>query len=125
VVINVTLLSNKVKAECTYCDSYNYSVSTVLHSKAPASPVFPTVIIRLSSSFNRNCNNNNLSIDATLSYGNGGRQFINIEWTVVTKNAFDTSLITNYLKQFGEEEVLVMGNTPNEVGNWKNIYWKK
>ena len=93
----ITVLNNTLRAFCTSTISACSSNPTVVGSfvvLAPLKPAAPTVIISAPSKIGA-CSN--LSIDASGSYGSGGRLFTSVVWSVSTTASVSTTDILNYL----------------------------
>ena len=100
----VTLLGGRVKALCTgtaaVCKSNPFARSSVVTTLKPQNPSPPNVILiaprSLGSTFN-------LTLDPTASYGNGGRLYASVVWTVSAISygnpdvILDTAVIQGYL----------------------------
>lgn len=87
----VTLVSGVLKAACSdavsECSAYAYASSSSVTSEANASPESPTIVWNLPIVIG-NCDN--LTLDATGSYGNGGREWARIAYTLTaTSNEGD------------------------------------
>ena len=80
----ITLQDGLLRAYCTSdaatCLSNLPAVSARVPTLFPSNPLSPTVIINAPNSLG-SCSN--LSLDATGSYGNGGRLYKSVVWTVV------------------------------------------
>ena len=79
---SITLLSNTVRAACvvhTECETYEYSVSSTVYTTAPPTPAAPVVVWNMPIEIG-NCEN--LTVDATASYGSGGRPWASVSFTV-------------------------------------------
>jgi hypothetical protein len=105
--MNVTLLGGLLRVSCTDSDdvcSYN-DVAPMQNATVdyPTSPVIPTIIIDMASKVSI-CDD--FTIDASSSYGDGGRDWADIFWTVTDSdssgaaNASSTN-ITDYLNSIG------------------------
>lgn len=106
----VTLLPNLLRAFCARSRSFcsvnpttNKQTTTVLEPLKPASP---TVILS-APSYISTCSN--LSLDATASYGDGGRLYSAVRWSVtamelgVTDSPVDVTDTESYMNTFSEE----------------------
>ena len=84
---NVTLIAGKLRAFCTSkmdsCFANANSPATIVYTLAPRNPLSPTVIISAPSQLGA-CTN--LTLDATGSYGNGGRPYSAVSWNVTAFN---------------------------------------
>ena len=87
----VTLTPSVLRAFCspsaTKCSDNPYSVSITKKVLAPATPTAPTVIIVAPRKIG-SCSD--LTLDATQSYGNGGRLYSSVKWSV-TANLYQGS----------------------------------
>jgi REJ domain len=93
----ITVLNDTLRAFCTSTTSVCSSNPTVVGSfvvLAPLKPAAPTVIISAPSKIG-SCSN--LSIDASGSYGGGGRLFTSVVWSVSTTASVNTTDILTYL----------------------------
>lgn len=80
---NVTLIGNKVRAACDFGTNCTLNALAQSRSKvvlAPLSPTPPSVIFQTSPVIS-SCSN--LVVDVTSSYGNAGRPWKKITWTVI------------------------------------------
>jgi REJ domain len=113
----VTLVTNKLRAFCTLTATaaaataaaaaaqcaLNPTASGSVIALAPRTPTAPVVIITAPSTLGA-CTN--LSLDASESYGNGGRPYRSVLWTVtavsygIPKVSYNTSTIASYLNSF-------------------------
>ena len=106
----VTLLPNLLRAFCTRSRSFcsvnpttNKQTTTVLE---PLNPASPTVILS-APSYISSCSN--LSLDATASYGDGGRLYSAVKWSVtamelgVTDIPLDVTDTEIYMNTFSAE----------------------
>ena len=79
----VTLIAGKLRAFCTgpkaLCLTNANSSATKVYTLAPRNPLSPTVIISAPSQLGA-CTD--LTLDATGSYGNGGRPYSAVSWNV-------------------------------------------
>ncbi|KAJ1379696.1 hypothetical protein B484DRAFT_35934, partial [Ochromonadaceae sp. CCMP2298] len=85
----LSLLANKVKAKCaqgTACDAYMYSAGSVTIATA-TSPVRPIIVVSVPSSISY-CEN--VTVDASLSSGHGGRTWASVSWSI-SAPGFDTT----------------------------------
>ena len=100
----VTLLGGLLRSFCqgsvSSCALNPTATSATVQTLGPANPIVPTVVIS-ASAYLGSCEN--LVLDATGSYGNGGRMYTSVLWTVsavkqdATGAALDTSAIQTYL----------------------------
>ena len=109
---SVTLQGGLLRAYCTAtassCLLNSAAASASVPARAPNNPASPTVIVNAPISLGA-CTN--LSVDATGSYGNGGRPYTSVLWTVsaVTLDTVrDVSAIQSYLNAY---------STANQVDN--------
>jgi hypothetical protein len=83
----VTLVADQVKAACgegvSDCGSYAYAASSSVTSEASSSPDSPVIIWNVPLVLG-NCDN--LTLDATGSYGNGGRPWASIAFSVTAQS---------------------------------------
>jgi REJ domain len=106
----VKLITNKLRAFCTLTATaaaaqcaLNPTASGSVIALAPRTPTAPVVIITAPSTLGA-CTN--LSLDASESYGNGGRPYRSVLWTVtavsygIPKVSYNTSTIASYLNSF-------------------------
>ena len=81
----VTLLGGKLRSFCTstkdICKTQATAALATVNTLAPRNPSPPTVIVSAPPKLGT-CTN--LTLDATGSYGNGGRPYSNVAWTVTT-----------------------------------------
>jgi sugar lactone lactonase YvrE len=79
----VTLKGNKLRAFCTrrsdLCSANPTAEQFTLEASAPGNPLAPTVIVTAPSTL-ASCLN--LTLDAAGSYGNGGRLYSSVKWSV-------------------------------------------
>lgn len=106
---SVTLIPSILRAFCsptaTKCSDNPYSVATTRKVQAPAFPFAPTVIIVAPRKIG-SCSD--LTLDATQSYGNGGRLYSSVKWAVTANLykgssepvALDTRNVTKVLNAF-------------------------
>ena len=105
---SVTLIKNKLRAFCTLTAAaaqcvLNPTASGSVLAVAPRSPIAPVVIISAPSTLGACAN---LSLDASESYGNGGRPYKSVLWTVTAvsngapKVLYNTSTLGRYLNTF-------------------------
>ena len=80
---NVTLKGNTLRAFCTrsadLCSANPTAEQLALKTSAPINPLAPTVVVTAPSTLG-SCLN--LTLDAAGSYGNGGRLYSSVEWSV-------------------------------------------
>jgi REJ domain/PT repeat len=101
----VTLRSGKLRAFCTVSDCFSNPAATeaTVTALAPPNPCSPTVVVCAPESIN-SCAN--LTLDATGSYGNGGRPYLSAIWSVTATSKdnrllpLDASPIQRYLNNF-------------------------
>jgi hypothetical protein len=79
----VTLKGNKLRAFCTrrsdLCSANPTAEQFTLRTSAPSNPLAPTVVVTAPSTLG-SCLN--LTLDAAGSYGNGGRLYSSVKWSV-------------------------------------------
>eukprot|EP01038_Epipyxis_sp_PR26KG_P005612 gene5612-7752_t len=95
---NVTVFGNIVKAYCdsgSDCSNYNYTEEQSVLTLAPTSPISPAPVLVLATLVGP-CDN--VSIDASLSTGSGGRFWSSVTWTV---SGGSSSLIETHLTSYG------------------------
>lgn len=98
---SVTLKANTIKAQCLDsidCSQLTFASSTTVTVLPPISPVVPAPVINAPSLVSR-CDN--VTINPTLSSGSGGREWINVQWTVESGGGRATSSILAILNSFG------------------------
>jgi REJ domain len=99
---NVTLRAGLLRAYCTesvsFCFSNPTASSARVTTQAPSNPSRPTVVVSAPGTLGA-CSN--LTLDATGSYGNGGRLYTTVVWTVTTTStgiaAMSAAAIQKYL----------------------------
>ena len=104
----VTLLPNRLRAFCTSsaatCTLNPSSLNAFTRLKGPLSPLRPVALIIAPSKLG-SCSN--LSLDATESYGNGGRLYRAVSWSVTanlySNNAIERELNTTALEKYLNE----------------------
>jgi REJ domain len=98
----VTLLSGRLRAFSTSTKNNPAAGTSVIVTLAPLNPLAPTIVLFIPSSIG-SCAN--LTVDATGSYGNGGRLFTSVRWTVTamvygaTDRILDVSSIQDQLNE--------------------------
>ena len=100
VLDRITVVQGTLRAFCTSTASVCSSNPTAFGSllvQAPLKPAAPTVIISAPSKIGACAN---LSVDASGSYGNGGRPFKSVAWSLSTTESGDTTTILNYLDAY-------------------------
>jgi REJ domain len=96
----VTLLSGRLRAFSTSAKNNPAAFTSVIVTLAPLNPSAPTIVLFTPSSIG-SCAN--LTVDATGSYGNGGRLFTSVRWTLTamvygaTDRILDVSSIQDQL----------------------------
>ena len=100
----VTVLGGLLRSFCSYnavtCAQNDPSPSANLITMAPNIPTTPVVVLNSPVSLG-SCAN--LVLDATASYGNGGRPYTSIQWIVSARSSaasIDTTTISTYLNSF-------------------------
>ena len=105
----ITLLPDLLRAYCTNgaaaCDLNPTAVSSTVVTLEPLNPSGPTIVVS-APLFLGSCTN--LSLDATASYGNGGRLYNSVEWHVSAvqyssnnvATDIDATAITNFLNAY-------------------------
>eukprot|EP01041_Mallomonas_annulata_P002535 gene2535-4943_t len=90
------LLPKVITAYCSQllCKGYEYSPSASLIAQYPLQPIAPVVIINAPSLIDK-CTD--LVIDATFSYGHGGRQWKAINFYVTATTAVNVTALQKYL----------------------------
>ena len=99
---DVTLRAGLLRAYCTesvsFCLSNPTAIAARVSTQAPSNPSRPTVVVSAPGTLGA-CSN--LTLDATGSYGNGGRLYTSVVWTVTTTStgtaAMSAAVIQNYL----------------------------
>jgi REJ domain len=99
---NVTLRAGLLRAYCTesvpFCLSNPTANSARVSTQAPSNPSRPTVVVSAPGTLGA-CSN--LTLDATGSYGNGGRLYTSVVWTVTSTStgiaAVSAAAIQTYL----------------------------
>ena len=119
----VTLKPNLIRAFCarsrSFCASNPTANTDTTEVLQPLHPASPTVILS-APSFISSCSN--LSLDATASYGDGGRLYSAVQWSVsameygVKDGALDVSPTEAYMNDFSAEHqtrrpLIIVGDT--------------
>ena len=119
----VTLLPNRIRAFCTksrsLCSANPTANMDSLVVEQPSNPTSPIVILSAPSSIS-SCFN--LSLDSSASYGNGGRLYSAVRWSVSAmeygnqNGVLDVSNIEAYMNAFSAEyqtnrPVIIVGDT--------------
>jgi hypothetical protein len=99
----ISLNNNTIKAACSkdgQCSTLYNDVAEYISVKAPLVPLLPQVYLT-ASAVDGACRNDPLKVDASNSFGSGGRLWKNIVWTVVS-NASKSSAasLEKYLNDF-------------------------
>ena len=104
---SVTIIKSKLRAFCALAAAtqcvLNPTASGSVTALAPRNPTAPVVIIIAPSTLGACAN---LSLDASESYGNGGRPYKSVLWTVtavsngIPKVLYNTSTLARYLNTF-------------------------
>ena len=101
---SVTLKGLLLRAFCTRsasaCSSNPTSILSTVFTSAPSNPMSPTVVIAAPSTLG-SCLN--LTLDATESYGSGGRLYATVKWSVAalkSGSAVNVSSLERYLNKF-------------------------
>ena len=102
----VTLIGGQLRALCSAsalsCAKNSAAPTASLSTLVPTNPSTPTVVLSSPTSLG-SCAN--LVLDATGSYGNGGRLYSSVQWTVSAKNGslnvlIDVANMTTYLNTY-------------------------
>jgi hypothetical protein len=117
---SVVLIGGTLKALCSgpvaTCDLNPVTTTMSVIALAPLNPSTPTVVIN-APLFLGSCTN--LTLDATASYGNGGRLYTAVMWTVsatsygVSDVIVDASSIQSYLNAYS---ALHQASSPISIG---------
>ncbi|KAJ1429393.1 REJ domain-containing protein [Ochromonadaceae sp. CCMP2298] len=87
----LSLLADRVKAKCEgSCDAYMYSAGSSVTIATATSPVRPRVVVSVPSSISY-CEN--VTVDASLSSGHGGRTWANVSWSISAPGVDTTELL--------------------------------
>lgn len=98
---NITLTDTYLTAKCrtgAVCSSNGYSIIQTIAVDAPLNNLIPDVVLSLPETISK-CDN--LSIDATLSTGGGGRSWKDAVWTFIdTTTNSDVDKVSTYLNAY-------------------------
>ena len=93
-------LTGRVRALCTaatQCDQNPTAPGSSVLTRGPSRPITPKVIVS-APEFVTYCDD--FFIDASTSYGNGGRPFISITWTVLSDTATNLPALQDTLNKY-------------------------